>query len=81
MAKKKRKSTNEIDRGGGRIDPTILYSRAEVLKELGLSIAGWNSLIKQGLPAIYISRRVFVFGQDLIEFIRSNSRNKHFIED
>ena len=61
--------------GGQR---TVLYTQAEAAAQIGVSERTMRSYIKRGLiPAVKIRRRVYVWDQHLLQFIRGAKSTKN----
>ena len=47
-----------------------LYTLPELQRRLGIRQAAWRVLRRKGLPFHQVGRRVLIFGQDFMEFVR-----------
>jgi hypothetical protein len=52
------------------IHPDVLYEHSEALRRLRWGKSAFRTARRNGLPVSYISRRAYVYGQDLIDYIR-----------
>jgi hypothetical protein len=55
-------------------DPVIavgeLYRLDQVKRRLGLGEAAWREMVKRGLPYIRVGKRVYLVGEEVIEFLK-----------
>ena len=56
------------------IEPQVLYSLTEAMARTGLGKSGFRQARRAGMPVRYVSRRAYVLGRDLIDFICSNAK-------
>ena len=52
-----------------------LYTIKELQRRLGFRESAWQALNRKGLPCHQVGKRVFVFGQDFIEFTRKQGES------
>ena len=58
------------------IEPQVLYSLTEAMARTGLGKSAFRQARRSGMPVRYVSRRAYVLGRDLIEFICSNAKQE-----
>ena len=58
------------------IEPQVLYSLNEAMARTGLGKSAFRQARRSGMPVRYVSRRAYVLGRDLIEFICSNAKQE-----
>ena len=56
------------------IEPQVLYSLNEAMARTGLGKSAFRQARRSGMPVRYVSRRAYVLGRDLIDFICSNAK-------
>lgn len=57
----------------GFIRSDELYTLPELQRRLGIRAAAWRVLRRKGLPFHQIGKRVLVFGQDFMDFVRKQN--------
>jgi len=50
-----------------------LYTLPELQRRLGIRQAAWRVLKRRGLPCYQVGKRMLVFGQDFMEFVRKQT--------
>jgi len=58
----------------GFIRADELYTLPELQRRLGIRQAAWRVLRRKGLPFYQVGKRVLIFGQDFMEFVRHQGR-------
>ncbi|MBX3438254.1 MAG: hypothetical protein KF861_12235 [Planctomycetaceae bacterium] len=53
----------------GIIDPRMIYSKEEFFRRTGLKAAAYREAKKNGLRVRYVHKRVFVYGQDWLDYL------------
>lgn len=57
----------------GFIRADELYTLPELQRRLGIRAAAWLVLRRKGLPFHQVGKRVLVFGQDFMDFVRKQT--------
>ena len=58
------------------IEPQALYSLNEAMARTGLGRSAFRQARRAGMPVRYVSRRGYVLGKDLIDWIVANSKKQ-----
>ena len=58
------------------IEPQVLYSLNEAMVRTGLGKSAFRQARRSGLPVRYVSKRGYVLGKDLIDWVVTNSKQQ-----
>ena len=58
------------------IEPQVLYSLNEAMVRTGLGKSAFRQARRSGLPVRYVSKKGYVLGKDLIDWVVTNSKQQ-----